>query len=372
MYLQKLSLINFKNYSDQELNFCEKINCFIGNNGEGKTNLLDAIHYLSFCKSYFNPIDTQNILHGMDFFTIQGYIQKGESVDTIFCAQKRNERKQFKLNKKEYSRFSDHIGLYPLVMISPADGTLINGGSEERRKYIDSVISQFDKIYLDNLINYNKALLQRNTLLKHFAERRKFEKASLDIWSQQLISLGQKIFEKRLEFLEEFLPIFKEYFGFITGGKEIVDIDYQSQLKNANFADILNDSIEKDRILQYTTAGTHKDDLSFVIESFPLKKFGSQGQQKSFIVSLKLAQFEYTKNIKGYKPILLFDDIFDKLDNARVEQLMKLVSKNSFGQVFVTDAHPERIETIFKEIKTEIKIFEIKKGIAEEILSRQE
>jgi DNA replication and repair protein RecF len=372
MYLQKLSLINFKNYTDEELDFCEKINCFVGNNGEGKTNLLDAIHYLSFCKSYFNPIDTQNILHGGEFFIVQGTVLKGESRDDIYCAQKQNERKQFKLNKKEYSRFSDHIGLYPLVMISPADNALISEGSEDRRKYIDSVISQFDKIYLDDLINYNKALLQRNTLLKYFAEKRRFDKNSLDVWNHQLINLGQKIYEKRLEFLDNFLPLFRKYFSFISGDKEIVDIEYQSQLKIAGLSELLSDALEKDRVLQYTTVGTHKDDLIFKIGSYPLKKFGSQGQQKSFIISLKLAQFEYTKNIKGFKPILLFDDIFDKLDNSRVEQLMKLVSNNSFGQVFVTDAHPERVELIFKDIKTEIKIFEVKNGAAKEKLYRQE
>lgn len=372
MYLQKLSLINFKNYTDQEFNFCEKINCFVGNNGEGKTNLLDAIHYLAFCKSYFNSIDSQNILHNADFFVIQGTIFKGEGQDVIYCGQKRNEKKQFKLNKKEYQRFSDHIGNYPLVMISPSDNALISEGSEERRKYIDSVISQFDKIYLDDLINYNKALLQRNTLLKHFAERRKFEKASLEIWNQQLVTLGQKIFQRRIDFLDEFLPMFREYFAFISGGKEQVDIEYLSQLKNADFATLLSEAVEKDRILQYTTVGTHKDDLIFKLESFPLKRFGSQGQQKSFIIALKLAQFEYTKNLKDFKPILLFDDIFDKLDNFRVEQLMKLVSKNSFGQVFITDAHPERIELIFKDISTEMKIFEIKSGTAVETLYRYE
>jgi len=372
MYLQKLSLINFKNYADEELGFCEKINCFTGNNGEGKTNLLDAIHYLSLCKSYFNPIDSQNILHDADFFVVQGSITKGDTQDVIYCAQKRNERKQFKLNKKEYNRFSDHIGLYPLVMISPADNSLIYDGSEERRKYIDSVISQFDKIYLDNLINYNKALLQRNTLLKHFAESRRFDKPSLEIWSQQLVTLGQKIFDKRTEFLDTFLPMFREYFAFISGGKEVVEIEYQSQLKDLSFADLLANSVERDRIVQYTTVGVHKDDMLFKMETYPLKRFGSQGQQKSFIIALKLAQFEYTKNIKGFKPILLFDDIFDKLDNTRVQQLMKLVSDNSFGQVFVTDAHPERVELIFRDIKTEIKIFDIKSGTAKEILYRQE
>ncbi|MFA4850942.1 MAG: DNA replication and repair protein RecF, partial [Bacteroidales bacterium] len=235
MYLQTLSLINFKNYHEQELTFCEKINCFVGNNGEGKTNLLDAIYYLSFCKSYFNPMDSQNIRHDTDFFVIQGTVKKGENQDVIYCALKCNERKQFKLNKKEYTRFADHIGQYPLVMISPADSSLIYEGSEERRKYLDSVISQFDKIYLDNVIKYNKALLQRNTLLKYFAERRRFEKASLEIWNQQLLTLGQKIYDTRLEFIDNFLPIFREFFAFISEGKEIVDMEYQSQLKDGNF-----------------------------------------------------------------------------------------------------------------------------------------
>lgn len=372
MYLQKLSLINFKNYREDELIFCEKINCFVGDNGEGKTNLLDAIHYLSFCKSYFNPIDSQNIMHDSDFFVIQGYFVKDESSDIIYCAQKRNERKQFKLNKKEYSRFSDHIGLYPLVMISPADSSLITEGSEERRKYLDSVISQFNKIYLDDLINYNKALLQRNTLLKHFAENRRFDKASLEVWNKQLLVLGEKIYSVRSEFLDNFLPMFSKHFKFITGSRENVNIEYQSQLKEGDFLQMIEESIDRDRILQYTSVGIHKDDLSFTIDGFSLKRYGSQGQQKSFIIALKLAQFDYTKNIKGFKPVLLFDDIFDKLDNFRVEQLMKLVSNNSFGQVFVTDAHPERIETVFKDIKTGLKVFVIRNGSVEDRKYRKE
>lgn len=366
MYLQKISLINFKNYADEQLEFCEKINCFVGDNGEGKTNLLDAIHYLSFCKSYFNPIDSQNIKHDADFFVIQGSNLKNDSLDVIYCAQKRNERKQFKLNKKEYNRFSDHIGLYPLVMISPADYALINEGSEERRRYIDSVISQFDKVYLDNLINYNKVLLQRNILLKQFAENRSFDRASLEIWSSQLVMLGQKIYDKRRSFLDEFLPLFRDFFAFISGSKEKVDIEYQSQLSSGDFEAQLLNAEERERALRFTIIGTHKDELQFNIETYPLKKFGSQGQQKSFIIALKLAQFEYTRNIKGFKPILLFDDIFDKLDNFRVEQLMKLVSNDSFGQVFITDAHPERIKAIFTNIDTEIKVFHISKGTARE------
>lgn len=366
MYLHNLSLINFKNYEEVSLDFCEKINCFVGNNGAGKTNILDAIHYLSLCKSYFNPIDSQNIRHGTDFFVIQGTIEKGDSKDSIYCAQKRNERKQFKLNKKEYNRFADHIGSYPLVMISPADYSLITEGSEERRRYVDSVISQFDKVYLDNLINYNKALLQRNTLLKHFAEHRRFDKPSLDIWTSQIASLGSLIHKQRMLFLNEFLPVFGRYYKFITNDNEHVSIDYQSQFNEGDPEHLLAASLEKDRVLQYTTVGIHKDDMIFKIDDYPLKRFGSQGQQKSFIIALKLAQFDYTRNIKGFKPMLLFDDIFDKLDNLRVSKLMELVSNNSFGQVFVTDAHPERIDLIFKKIDTEIRIFQVDNGIVSE------
>lgn len=372
MFLQKLSLINFKNYSEEGLTFCEKINCFVGDNGVGKTNLLDAIHYLSFCKSYFNPIDSQNILHETDFFVIQGAFIKEDNVDNVYCAQKRNERKQFKMNKKEYSRFADHIGLYPLVMISPADNSLITEGSEDRRKYLDSVISQFNKIYLDDLISYNKALLQRNTLLKHFAENRRFDKASLEVWDNQLIALAERIYSIRSEFLENFLPMFNEHFKFISGDREHVNIEYQSHLSKGNYAGQIEESMDKDRMLQYTTVGVHKDDLIFSINGFPLKKLGSQGQQKSFILALKLAQFDYTRNIKGFKPILLFDDIFDRLDNFRVQQLMKLVSNNSFGQVFITDSHPERTESIFNDIKTELKVFRINKGSVEDIKHRKE
>ena len=369
MYLKKLSLNNFKNYIKTELNFSEKINCFIGDNGAGKTNILDAIYYLSFCKSYFNPIDSQNILHNADFFSIHGtYLKNGNSKkDVISCIQKRYQRKQFILNKKEYSRLSDHIGLFPLVMISPYDRDLINNGSEVRRKYIDGVISQFDKFYLYDLLNYNKSLFQRNALLKHFAENHFFDKSSLEIWDQNLIKIGNRIYEKRKDFLIKFSPIFQHYFEFITQGKETVSLTYESQLDNNSFEKLLADNLEKDRIVKYSTVGIHKDDLIFNIMNYPIKKFGSQGQQKSFVVAIKLAQFEYTKNIKGFKPVLLFDDIFDKLDDFRVEQLMKLVSNNSFGQVFITDTQKERIEKIFNNIKIEHKIYEIKQAKAVEI-----
>jgi len=369
MYLQKLSVNNFKNYTEAELSFSEKLNCFIGGNGEGKTNLLDAIYYLSFCKSYFNPVDSQNILHEAPFFAIHGvyYTTKNEKSKTVSCILKRNQRKQFKLNKKEYERLADHIGMFPLVMVSPYDRDLINSGSELRRKFVDSVISQFDKVYLDHLMNYNRVLSQRNALLKRFAETRSFDYSALEIWDEQLTNLGQVIFNIRKEFLEKFAEIFQYYFEFISGGKEKVSITYSSQLEDGNLKDLLFASQDRDRALRYTTAGTHKDDLVFLINGYPVKKFGSQGQQKSFVIAIRLAQFEYTKNIKGYKPILLLDDIFDKLDNSRVEQIIKLVSNNSFGQVFITDTQRERIEHIFNTVDIEHKIFEIEAGSASDL-----
>ncbi len=368
MYLNKLNISNFKNYDAGELLFSSKVNCFVGNNGVGKTNLLDAIHYLSFCKSYFNPVDTQNIRHDQSFFAIHGIYNKNvDRSDKISCIQKLNHKKQFRLNKKDYDRLADHIGLFPLVMISPYDRDLINEGSEMRRKYIDSVISQFDKIYLESLINYNKSLQQRNALLKIFSENNYFDRNSLEIWDLKLAELGKQIFKVREVFLEAFIPVFKYYFKFISGSREDVDIRYQSQLHDRDFEELLAASVDKDMAVRYTTCGIHKDDLEFLINKFPLKKFGSQGQQKSFVIAVKLAQFEYTKNIKGFKPILLFDDIFDKLDDQRVEQIIDLVSMDSFGQVFITDTQKKRIEKLFKKVDIDHKIFEVVDGKAYEI-----
>ncbi len=368
MYLKSLTISNFKNYIEANLEFSEKINCFVGDNGEGKTNLLDAIYYLSFCKSYFNLVDMQNIKHETDFFAIHGqYSRKDEQQDLVSCIQKRNQRKAFKINKKEYERLADHIGLFPLVMVSPYDRDLINEGSEVRRKYIDSVISQFDRIYLDDLMSYNRALQQRNALLKQFAETNRFEPASLEMWNFHLQKHGENIYQKRKIFLEEFIPLFQHYFAFISGGKEKVSIAYLSQLNDNDMDALLKDNIQRDRALQYTSVGIHKDDLDFTIGNFPIKKFGSQGQQKSFFIALKLAQFEYTKNIKGFKPILLFDDIFDKLDNTRVEQLIKLVADQNFKQVFITDTQAERIAHVFEKIDIPHKLFKVEKGTATEI-----
>jgi len=366
MYLKKLQLSNFKNCPSAELGFSEKINCFVGNNGAGKTNILDAIYYLSFCKSYFNPIDTQNIKHEEDFFAVHGeYFNQEKTDDRISCVQKRGKKKSFKINKKEYNRLADHIGLIPLVMISPYDRDLINDGSELRRKYIDSVISQFDSIYLKKLIAYNKTLLQRNTLLKQFAEKRYFDVDSLQIWNDKLAELGTEIFEKRKSFLMEFNPLFESFYQYLSGGNEKVEIEYSSQLFRDDLIDLLDEYIERDRIVKYTTQGIHKDDLILNINGFPVKKFGSQGQQKSFVIAIKLAQFEFTRQKKGFKPILLFDDIFDKLDDNRVQQIIHLVNENNFGQVFITDTQRQRVENIFKQADIDHKIFTVQDGIIE-------
>ena len=370
MYLHQLKLANFKNIEEAEFAFSDKINCFIGLNGAGKTNILDSIYYLSFCKSYFNPVDSLNIKHDFPFFAIHGnYFKNGDNDYKISCIQKRNHKKQFKLNDKEYDRLSDHIGLFPLVMISPYDRDLINEGSDVRRKFIDTVISQFDKFYLSDLIYYNKALLQRNSLLKSFSERNYFDASALEIWNEQLIKSGQKIFEKRKEFLKEFIPLFQRYFEYISGGRETVSISYDSQLNERPLEELFVAALEKDRILKYTTVGTHKDDLLMVINDHAVKKFGSQGQQKSYIIAIKLAQFEFTKEKIGFRPVLLLDDIFDKLDEERVKQIIELVGDDNFGQVFITDTQKERIMHIFEKVNIEHKIFKIDNGNSLELIN---
>ena len=357
MYLKDLSLINFKNYGQSELSLSPKINCFIGSNGVGKTNLLDAIYYLSMCKSYLNPIDSQNVRYDEDFFVLQGDYLLNDKHENIYCGLKKNKKKQFKRNKKEYQKLSDHIGLLPVVMISPTDNSLILEGSDERRKFMDSVISQYDKVYLDNLIKYNRALAQRNKLLKDFYQQRTFDEDTLDIWDEQLVALGEKIYNVRVKFVEELIPIFQEYYTRISGNQEQVQLVYDSQLHEGDFRNILKDVLEKDRIVQHTTAGVHKDDLILTLENYPIKKAGSQGQQKTYLVSLKLAQFDFIKQISGFKPILLLDDIFDKFDRSRVRQIIELVAENHFGQIFITDTSQDRLENILGEINISHNIF---------------
>jgi DNA replication and repair protein RecF len=366
MFLSRIVLAGFKNYSQAEFNFHQKINCLVGYNGMGKTNLLDAIHYLSFCKSFFNVIDTQNIRHDEPQFSITGTFEgDGGHTSTVQCIQKRGAQKQFRLNKKEYERLADHIGQFPLVMISPADSNLILNGSEDRRKFLDSFISQFDKVYLDNLISYNKSLYQRNRLLKSFAEKRHFDRDSLEIWDEKLIHLGTKIHSVRNEFISPFLPIFRKYYNYISNGNEEVDLMYESGLNSRSFSDLLRETLDDDRRQTYTTTGIHKDDLSFTIRGYPLKKFGSQGQQKSFTVAVKLAQFEYISMKRGVKPLLLLDDIFDKLDDHRVEKIMTLASENNFGQVFITDTHLHSLRNAAEGIGAGHRIFLIENGVPE-------
>lgn len=361
--LHKLSLVSFKNYAHAEVVFSPRFNCITGDNGEGKTNLLDAIHYLSFTKSYFNPIDSQNIFHGAPLFVIQGEFRMGGKEEEVFCAQKKGERKQFKLNKKEYARFAEHIGLFPVVMASPSDIELILEGSEMHRKFADSIISQYDHYYLEDIIAYTKVLLQRNAQLKQFSKKGNFDVESLRIWDVQMIELGNQIFKKRKQFSAELEPIFQKYYELISGGKEKVEIAYQSQLSKDDFEALLNEAQEKDRMMEYSTVGVHKDDWEFRMEKFPVKKFASQGQQKSYLLAIKLAQFEFVKQHKQIIPILMLDDIHDKLDEHRVKQLIELVSGKEFGQVFITDTSMEKIQQLFKGLDVEMKLFKVKDGL---------
>ena len=359
MYLKKISLFNYKNFSEANFDFDNKINCFVGKNGIGKTNVLDAIFHLSYGKSYFNPLAVQNIKHGEEFFVIEGEFEKTKRSEIVICSLKKGQKKILKRNGKQYDKFSEHIGFIPLVIISPADRDLIVEGSETRRKFIDTVISQLDSTYLNQLIQYQKTLSQRNALLKYFALNQVFETDTLSIYNQQLDELSKIIFEKRKEFLADFVPIFNKHHQTITSSAETVQLVYESQLFEKDLLQLLQESIGKDRVLQYTSAGIHKDDLSFEIDHYPIKKFGSQGQQKSFLIALKLAQFEFVKKNSGENPILLFDDIFDKLDETRVGKIIEMVNNSDFGQLFISDTHPERTEAIIKSTHQSYKIFNL-------------
>ena len=359
MYLKSIALFNYKNFSEADFEFDRKINCFVGKNGVGKTNVLDAIYHLAYGKSYFNPLAVQNIKHDEEFFVIDGTFEIKDRTEQIVCSLKKSQKKILKRNGKLYEKFSDHIGLIPLVMISPADRDLIVEGSETRRKFLDTVISQSDSSYLQKLIQYQKILQQRNALLKYFALNHVFENDTLLIYNEQLHQLGHVIFEKRKVFLADFIPIFNQHHQAITGSEESVALVYESQLHEKELSQLLEENLSKDRIVYYTTSGIHKDDLSFEIDGFPIKKFGSQGQQKSFLIALKLAQFEFIKKQCGEKPVLLFDDIFDKLDENRVSKIVTMVNNDEFGQLFISDTHSERTEKIVKLTHQSYKIFNL-------------
>lgn len=359
LVLHELHLVNFKNYPQASLRFTEKINCFVGNNGLGKTNLLDAIHYLSACKSYFNPMDVQNIRHGEEFFVVEGKFSRFEVEEHVYCGLQRGQKKVFKRNKKEYDRLADHLGEFPLVVISPADRDLISEGSDIRRKFVDSVIGQSNRSYLEDLIQYNRLLQQRNALLKYFAANRNFDPEQLEVFDLQMEDKAQRIFEARKELMESLGPLLQKHYGSISGGREAVSLAYSSQLEELNFGALMQANLERDRVLQYTSAGVHKDDLNFLLDDYPIKRFGSQGQQKSFLIALKLAQFDFMQQQLGYKPMLLLDDIFDKLDEERVGALIALVNDHHFGQIFITDTHQERTKSVVKRINEQASIFSV-------------
>ncbi|CAA7197391.1 DNA replication/repair protein RecF [Chryseobacterium potabilaquae] len=367
MIIKKLSLYNFKNHSEKKFEFSPQINCFVGNNGVGKTNILDALHYLSVGKSFLGNTDLNNIKKDQDFFTINAEIQNDESEDIIKISQQKETKKIIKKNDKNYDRIADHIGYLPSVMISPYDSNLISDSGESRRKFLDSMISQTDAEYLFDLIQYQKIIQQRNALLKYFHKNRVWDKDSLEIYDEPIIKFGTKIFEKRQRFVGKLNPIVQNFYHIISGGKENVSVQYQSDLTPRfdthhpykALKEILIETLERDRMLTYTSKGIHKDDLLFEMNDILIKKNGSQGQQKSFLISLKLAQMSLVKELTQKTPILLLDDIFDKLDDLRVSQLIELVNQENFGQIFITDTHRERTENVVKKINDESIIFEL-------------
>lgn len=360
MYIQSLSLTNFKNYPESQFEFSEQINCLVGNNGVGKTNILDAIHYLSLTKSFFNNSDSSNILHGEDFFIISGRFCIDNETINATCSFQRNKQKVFKCNSKEYSRLSDHIGKFPVVMISPSDHTLILGGSEVRRKFANKIISQFDAQYLEAAINYDKALKQRNNILKNSTSQRRVEEELLQIWDMQLVRYGTLVFEKRTQLIKQLEPSFQQFYSIISDNKESVSLSYRSHLSDGNFSELLQKQRDIDIAAQYTTIGVHKDDIIFEMSGYPIKNMGSQGQQKSYLTALKLAKYNYIENRSGVKPILLLDDIFDKFDTERVGRILQIVTSNNFGQIFITDTQHERLQNLLDKYVPDYKILSIK------------
>ena len=359
LFLNKLSIVNYRNLSGNEFDLNKDINCFIGNNGVGKTNVLDAIHFLAMGKSYTNGITNQNINHKSAFCMIEGIFDKDGKNLQIQCHLKRDGKKTIMRNRKAYKKIADHVGQIPVVVISPTDIDLISEGSQVRRKFIDRTISQSDKTYLHNLMSYHRILQQRNALLKHFSTSNQFDKDTLLTYNEKLVQFGNPIYDARKNFIQTFQPLFQSRYHFISGQKEPVSIHYDSKLNDKPFENLLEESLPKDRMLQYTSVGMHKDDMQFKINDFPIKKFGSQGQQKTFLIALKLAQFDIIRNQMKVLPILLLDDIFDKLDDLRVMQMINLVNDESFGQLFVTDTNKERTENMIKKTAQSYSIFHL-------------
>lgn len=364
MILNRISILNYKNLEQVDLTFSPKLNCFFGQNGMGKTNLLDAVYFLSFCKSAGNPVDSQNILHSADFFVIQGFYEDMDGTpEEIYCGMKRRTKKQFKRNKKEYQRLSDHIGFMPLVMVSPADTELVLGGSEERRKFMDVVISQSDKEYLEALIRYNKAMTQRNVLLKSEVP---VEQELFEVWEEMMAHAGEVVFAKREAFIKEFIPIFQDFYSYISQDREQVDLSYVSHARDASLLEVIRQSRQRDLVMGYSLKGIHKDELTMELGGYPLRREGSQGQNKTYLVALKLAQFDFLKRKGRTTPLLLLDDIFDKLDAQRVEQIVKLVAGERFGQIFITDTNREHLDRILHKVGSDFRIFKVDHGCVTE------
>lgn len=361
MFLKSLTLFNFKNYDEAEFTFSAGANAFTGQNGSGKTNILDAIHYLCLCKSYFNSGDALAIRHNESFFSINGTFELDSKNEEILVLVKNGQKKTIKRNQKEYSRLGEHVGLLPVVMEAPVDQELITGGSEERRKLMDSIICQYNHAYLDDLITYNRVLHQRNALLKQTVKGSLNDASLWQVWDEQLAHYGDKIYMERKKFMEQFLPLFRESYSYLTNSSEEVGLKYNCSLESESLQSLLHRNLQKDLVLQYTSSGIHKDDLLLTLNGYPVKKTGSQGQQKSIVLALKLAQFNVIKETRGIKPILMLDDIFDKLDIFRITRLMELVSNATFGQLFITDTEEEHVRKVFQTIGVPLTIFPCKK-----------
>ncbi len=360
MILEHISILHYKNIEQADIDFSPKINYFLGKNAMGKTNLLDAIYYLSFCKSHSNPIDSQNISHNQEFALLQAsYVFGDDKRENFLCSIRHKQKKQFKHDKKEYERLSDHIGVLPLVIVSPADTELIAGGSESRRKFMDIILSQFDKEYLHSLIRYNKALMQRNALLK---SGNAVEESLFEIWEEQLASDGKLIYEKRKKFIEEFTPIFQTYYKRIASLDENILFEYESHLNDGDLFTQLKEKRNRDKLLGYTSVGIHKDDLDMRLGDYSIKRVGSQGQNKTYVIAMKLAQFDMMTQMGYTTPILLLDDIFDKLDSDRVEQIIQIVSEEKFGQIFITDTNREYLDDIIKKVNQNFHLYNVENG----------
>ena len=365
MILEKLSLINYKNIREATLDLSPKINCMIGRNGVGKTNILDAVYFLSFCHSASNPVDSMLIRHGEEFMLIEGLYKadndySSDDAMVISCGLKKGAKKHFRRNKKEYRRLSEHIGMIPLVMISPSDAMLIEGGSEERRRLMDMVISQYDRAYMESVNRYNKALQQRNSMLKQEEEP---DPEIISLWEEQMAMEGERIYDRRRLFVSELTPIFQHYYECISGNREQVAIEYVSHCQRGPLLEVIQRDRQKDRIMGFSLHGIHRDDLMFSLGGHPIKREGSQGQHKTFAIALKLAQFDFLKRTNGGNtPLLLLDDIFDKLDSSRVEQIVKLVAGEEFGQIFITDTNREHLDQILEATSHDYKIFQVEGG----------